>query len=111
MFNAFRTLMFSAVAIAGVFFVASEPVEVEVWTATWCGPCRDLKAFLKSDHPDLGKMTTVVRDFDENRREAAKRKVGALPTTIVKYHGNEVGRVVGFRSVQWWLKAVHEAAE
>jgi hypothetical protein len=34
-----------------------------------------------------------------------------LPTTIVKYHGNEVGRVVGFRSVQAWLKAVHEAVE
>jgi threonine dehydrogenase-like Zn-dependent dehydrogenase len=56
-------------------------------------------------------MTIVVRDFDENRREAAKKKVGAVPTTIVKYHGNEVGRVVGFRSVQAWLKAVHEAVE
>jgi thiol-disulfide isomerase/thioredoxin len=111
MFNAFRIVMFSAVAIAGVFYVASEPVEVEVWSATWCGPCRDLKAFLKSDHPDLAKMTVVVRDFDENRREATKRKVGAVPTTIVKYRGNEVGRVIGFASVQAWLKAVREAAE
>jgi thiol-disulfide isomerase/thioredoxin len=111
MFNAFRTVMFSALTIAGVFFVAGKPVEVEVWSATWCGPCRDLKAFLKSDHPDLDKMTIVVRDFDENRREAAKKKVGAVPTTIVKFNGNEVGRVVGFRSVQAWLKAVHEAVE
>jgi thiol-disulfide isomerase/thioredoxin len=111
MFNAFRTVMFSAFAIAGVFYVASKPVEVEVWTATWCGPCRDLKAFLESDHPDLDGMTVVVRDFDENRREAAKKNVGALPTTIVKRHGEKAAPIVGFRSVQWWLKAVHEAAE
>jgi len=113
MFDTFKTLFLVVFSVIGVCVIAAEPVEVEVWTASWCGPCRSLKAFIATEPEELNDKNVVVRDFDEERDAARKLKVYSLPTTIVRIHGREVGRMVGFPGARGWLGFVgsHEGKE
>ena len=113
MFDTFKTLVLVAFSALSVYAIATEPVEVEVWTASWCGPCRSLKAFIATEPEELDDKNVVDRDFDEERAEAKKLKVYSLPTTIVRIYGREVGRMVGFPGARGWLGFVgsHEGKE
>lgn len=113
MFDTFKTLFLVVFSALGVYTLATEPVEVEVWTASWCGPCRSLKAFIATEPAELDDNTVVIRDFDEERAAARKLRVSSLPTTIVRVYGREVGRLVGFPGARQWLGFVgsHEDSE
>ncbi len=85
---------------------ATLPVLV-VFSAAWCGACRQL-------HPTLlaladqhqGEIVVTSVDTDQDRHLTAAFSVHALPTSILFQDGKEVARTVGSRSAAWfsnWL--------
>jgi len=78
------------------------PVIVDIWSAT-CAPCRQLA-------PVLIRVATKYRDrvrvaeldTSAEPRLLAQLRVQATPTIVVYHHGQELGRMAGFRPAEWF---------
>lgn len=83
-------------------------VMVDVFT-TWCGPCKKLDA---ETWPDarvsawLGEHAVAIKlDADREKETAKQHRIGAYPTLLfLKPDGTEIGRLVGFRPPETFLK-------
>jgi len=68
---------------------------VKRYTATWCGPCKQLApAFdaLRSEMPEVQFQTI---DVDQNRDEALEKGISSVPTVIFEKDGQQVYRFSG----------------
>jgi thioredoxin 1 len=101
MIDALKIAACTALVGLSITYAATDQVEVEVWSASWCGPCKALKAFVLTEPDCLEGKTVVFRDVDEQPEEARKAGVRSVPTTIVKVNGSEAGRIVGFTESAW----------
>ena len=75
-----------------------EGVQLFVFGATWCGPCKRLKADLPKVMgrlDDLGVDRLVWIDIDRHEDVSRQYKVTMIPTIVVLVDGNEVGRAYG----------------
>ncbi|MCE9583144.1 MAG: thioredoxin fold domain-containing protein [Planctomycetes bacterium] len=83
------------------------------WTAEWCGWCKKLEKETYSD-AEVQKyinatFINVRMDKDKNAELAAKLNVGGIPALLfIDGDGRIVGRIVGFRAKEPYLKAVKE---
>lgn len=69
-----------------------------IWTADWCGYCKEIKAVAEELRAEGFDIYYI--DFDENREKARSCNVTSLPTTIVYTNGEEVKRLVGVRKAE-----------
>jgi thioredoxin 1 len=70
-------------------------IKVKRFTATWCGPCKQLApAFmqLQSEFPGVSFETI---DVDQNKQAAADNMVTSIPTVIIEKNGQTVQRYTG----------------
>lgn len=65
----------------------------EIWTAPWCGYCRDYAPIAQA----LRRQGFDVRfiDYDANRELAKEQGVHVLPTTRIMWRGTELDRLTG----------------
>lgn len=71
------------------------PVLVD-FTATWCGPCRQLAPIIDQVSNDYAGRAKVGKlDIDDNSSIAARYGIRGVPTMLVFRGGKEVGRQVG----------------
>ena len=71
------------------------PVLVD-FTATWCGPCKQLVPMLEKAAEDyVGKVKFGSLDVDENRETASKYMVRSIPTLLVIKDGKVLQQTVG----------------
>ena len=68
---------------------------VKRYTATWCGPCKQLAPVfdvLQSEMPEVQFQTI---DVDQNRDEALEKNISSVPTVIFEKDGQQVYRFSG----------------
>lgn len=71
------------------------PVLVD-FTATWCGPCKQLAPIVEKLADDFAGQVRIGKcDIDDAPGTAAKYKVFSVPTVIVFRNGAETDRHVG----------------
>lgn len=70
---------------------------VEVYSASWCGPCKALKNALKAKGIEF-----VEYDLNENEDEFAARNIRTVPTVFVgaKRFGNDLEGIINERNCQ-----------
>lgn len=84
------------------------PVLVDYWTS-WCGSCKMLAPVLEEVAIDLqGKLDVVKLDVDANMTIAEQYGVKSVPTMILFNNGEEIVRMVGYRSKQELLNQLKE---
>lgn len=75
-----------------------------VFTASWCGPCKNLKRDL-TKYSDLFKDTTIcIIDIDKDRKLAGKYGVNKVPYSIFFSKGKRVKNVVGYSNMDKYRK-------
>lgn len=82
------------------------PVLVNVWSPT-CAPCRRLAPVLSKvadRYADRVRVAEVSATSD--RALLGRLGVRGTPTTVVFDGGQEIGRVVGFRPMQWFEEMI-----
>lgn len=71
------------------------PVLVD-FTATWCGPCKQLAPIVEKLADDFAGQVRVGKcDIDDAPGTASQFKVRSVPTVIVFKNGQELARHVG----------------
>ncbi|MBL8862968.1 MAG: hypothetical protein JNK02_13300 [Planctomycetes bacterium] len=88
-------------------------LELESWSAAWCEPCLRMEREAWSA-PDVATWVAknavrLRRDLDADARRAAERGVRAIPVTIARRDGRELGRLEGRRdsaALLVWLETM-----
>lgn len=76
----------------------SGPILVDFW-ADWCSPCKMIAPLVGQIAEEfMGKIRVGKLNVDENRETPAKLKVQSIPTLVVFKDGQELERIVGFRT-------------
>lgn len=74
---------------------SDQPVLVD-FTATWCGPCRQIAPFVDQLADEyVGKMKVAKLDIDEAPGTAAKYGIRGVPTLVVFKGGQPVATQQG----------------
>jgi putative thioredoxin len=70
------------------------------FTASWCGPCRQLAPMMEKAVADAGdpRVTEVVIDIDENPLIAGQFQIQSVPTVYAVVNGQPVDGFVGAQS-------------
>ena len=75
-----------------------------IFTASWCGPCKNLKKDL-TKYSELFKDTTIcIIDIDKDPRLAGKYGVNKVPYSIFYSKGKEIKRVTGYSTMEKYRK-------
>ena len=76
---------------------SSLPVLVD-FTATWCGPCKQLEPIIQQLACDWdGKVQVYKLDVDENPDLTMQFQVMGVPTVMLFVHGKPVERFSGYQ--------------
>ncbi len=76
------------------------PVLVDFW-ATWCGPCQMQGPVVEQAAEELAGTVKIGKlNVDEEGSIAQQYGVMSIPTLIVFKNGKEVGRAVGFQTLE-----------
>lgn len=83
-------------------------MKVLVFTAEWCGPCRNMKPIVKAIDDETQSVEFQYVDVDEEKELAIKYSVRSVPVLVmVDEKGYEVGRKTGPQTravLDMWVK-------
>jgi thioredoxin 1 len=68
---------------------------VKRYTASWCGPCKQLAPIFNELQNELTNVTFETIDVDANREAAIAEGIASVPTVILEKDGQQVYRFSG----------------
>ena len=68
---------------------------VKRYTATWCGPCKQLSPVFDALQSEIPNVQFQTIDVDQNRDAALEANVSSVPTVIFEKDGQQVYRFSG----------------
>jgi thioredoxin 1 len=68
---------------------------VKRYTASWCGPCKQLAPVFTELQNELTDVTFETIDVDANREAAIEKGISSVPTVILEKDGTQVYRFSG----------------
>jgi len=82
--------------------------DLVIFTASWCGPCKSLKAFMSDNSTVKGYKEFQILDIEKYPQDARKLGITKVPTSIIfDDKGKIQSRKVGFsfpKDYDSWLK-------
>lgn len=87
--------------------VAAQKLHVAYFTASWCPPCKKMKAETWVDErieswADANAVVSMI-DIDEQQPLAAEYRVRSIPTIVVLMGDKEIGRTLGYQAPDEFL--------
>lgn len=79
---------------------SSDGIKVVDFFATWCGPCKMLAPVFDEVSLDIEDAEFLKVDIDQSLDIAREYQVSTVPTIIIFKEGQEVERLVGFKTKQ-----------
>ncbi len=77
------------------YIAGATPVLVD-FTATWCGPCKQLKPTIDEITGELaGRLVVGTLDIDDHKPIAERYGISAIPALLVFANGQQVARIGG----------------
>lgn len=70
-------------------------VTVKRYTATWCGPCKQLAPVFEELKKEMTEVTFETIDVDQNREAAIEQGIVSVPTVILEKDGQQLYRFSG----------------
>lgn len=71
-------------------------IELEYWSAEWCGPCKGMRSII-NELVGAGVNITKI-DADQHVDRAREIGIRGIPTFIIRRDGVEVERLVGAKT-------------
>ena len=68
---------------------------IKRYTATWCGPCKQLAPVFDALQSEIPNVQFQTIDVDQNRDAALEANVSSVPTVIFEKDGQQVYRFSG----------------
>lgn len=70
-------------------------VTVKRYTASWCGPCKQLAPVFEELKKEITEVTFETIDVDQNRESAIEQGIVSVPTVILEKNGEMIYRFSG----------------
>jgi thioredoxin 1 len=70
-------------------------VKVKRYTATWCGPCKQLAPVFEELKNEITEVTFETIDVDQNKEAVIAEGIVSVPTVVLEKDGQQVYRFSG----------------
>lgn len=74
-------------------------MEIKLFSASWCSPCKMLKQTLDKIKEENPTLNYTIIDIDDNPEDVSKNSVRSVPT-LIKTKGGVVEVLLGVKSKQ-----------
>jgi len=70
-------------------------IKVKRYTATWCGPCKQLAPVFEELKKEITEVTFETIDVDQNKEAVIAEGIVSVPTVVLEKDGQQVYRFSG----------------
>lgn len=82
---------------------------VKRFSASWCGPCRQLAPIMESVSQKMPDVNFVTIDVDEQKLQAQTYGIRSVPTVVFERNGSEISRFSGMRPEASIVQLINES--